>query len=50
MFALFCIVILALVTVLAFLAGQVLMGLISGALCLLIVLGQFGFLDSTLRS
>lgn len=50
MLALLLFVVLALVAGLAFVSGQLIVGVIAGALCFVVVLGQFGFLDSILRS
>lgn len=50
MFALLLFLVLAAVTALALMSGQLIVGVIAGAACMVVVLGQFGFLDSILRS
>lgn len=50
MLALLLLAVLAIVTILSFMAGQVIFGVIAGALCLIVLLGQLGFLDNVLRS
>lgn len=50
MFALLCIVVLAIVTIYLFLSGQVVLGVIAGALCLVVLFTALGLMDKVFTS